>query len=270
MIGTVRRDIGGDFHENGIANMHAAWKIVCCLLFFLLLPAIAVCAELGDGKTGVQDTKAVSNALIRNDVKKAKKRKKSDMNDPEKLREIAEKTILSIQSPGGDSDNNLDLPVKGRISSTVGLRQDPINGDIRMHNGIDIAIAEGTPVRPVAPGRVAYSGMQPGYGNMVIVQHDDGMISIYAHHLRNLVKSGERATKESVVAYSGSTGHSTGPHLHFEAWQAGKNVTSAFLPSFAGRKIEASSHISLEKTNLRKAIMSDGTILYIEIAANKK
>jgi murein DD-endopeptidase MepM/ murein hydrolase activator NlpD len=73
-----------------------------------------------------------------------------------------------------------------------------------------------------------------------------------------------------VVAYSGSTGHSTGPHLHFEAWQAGTNVTSAFLPSFAGRKIEASSHLSLEKTKLRKAIMSDGTILYIEIAARKK
>jgi murein DD-endopeptidase MepM/ murein hydrolase activator NlpD len=250
--------------------MYAAWKMIYCLLFFLLLPPVAICAEPGREMPAGEDTKAATSPLANKAWKKEKKRKKTDINNPERLQEIVEKTILSIQSPGGGSDNNLDLPVKGRISSTVGLRPDPINGDIRMHNGIDIAIAEGTPVKPVAPGRVAYSGTQPGYGNMVIIQHGDGMISIYAHHLRNLVKTGERVTKESVAAYSGSTGHSTGPHLHFEAWQGGRNVTSAFLPSFAGRKIEASSHISLEKTNLRKAIMSDGTILFIEIAARNK
>jgi len=239
-------------------------------MFFLLLPAVAVCAEPVSDTSGGKDTKAAASPHANKSGKKEKKRKKPDMNNPEKLQEIAEKTILAIQAPEGDVVSNLALPVEGRISSTVGLRPDPINGDIRMHNGIDIAIAEGTPVKPVAPGRVAYSGMQPGYGSMVIIQHEDGMISIYAHHLRNLVKSGDRVAKETVVAYSGSTGHSTGPHLHFEAWQAGSNVTSAFLPSFAGRKIEASSHLSLEKTNLRKAIMSDGTILYIEMAARKK
>jgi len=250
--------------------MRFAWNVIYSLLFFLLLPVVAVCAESVSGRTGGDVTKGVAPYLGKNNGDKEKKSKKPDMNNPEKLREIAEKTILAIQSPEGDSGNNLDLPVNGRISSTVGLRPDPLNGDIRMHNGIDIAIAEGTPVRPVAPGRVAYSGMQPGYGYMVIIQHEDGMISIYAHHLRNLVKTGDRVRKEANVAYSGSTGHSTGPHLHFEAWQGGRNVTSAFLPSFAGRKIEASSHISLEKTNLRKAIMSDGTILYIEIAAREK
>jgi murein DD-endopeptidase MepM/ murein hydrolase activator NlpD len=249
--------------------MRVFWKIIYCLLFSLLLPLVAVCAEPVSYMSGGEDMKAAASPLANKAGKKEKKRIKQDMNDPEKLQEIAEKSILAIQSPEGASGSNLDLPVKGRISSTVGLRPDPINGDIRMHKGIDIAIAEGTPVKPVASGKVAYSGMQPGYGNMVIIQHEDGMISIYAHHLRNLVKSCGRVTKETVLAYSGSTGHSTGPHLHFEAWQAGTNVTSAFLPSFAGRKIEASSHLSLEKTNLRKAIMSDGTILYIEIAARK-
>jgi murein DD-endopeptidase MepM/ murein hydrolase activator NlpD len=250
--------------------MRVFWKIIYSLLFALLLPLLAICAEPVSEMSGGEDMKAAASPLANKAGKKEKKRKKPDMNNPEKLQEIAEKSILAIHSPEGDGGNNLDLPVEGRISSTVGLRPDPINGDIRMHNGIDIAIAEGTPVRPVAPGRVAYRGMQPGYGNMVIIQHEDGMISIYAHHLRNLVKTGDRVGKDTMVAYSGSTGHSTGPHLHFEAWQAGRNVTSAFLPSFAGRKIEASSHLSLEKTNLRKAIMSDGTILYIEIAARKK
>jgi murein DD-endopeptidase MepM/ murein hydrolase activator NlpD len=249
--------------------MRVAWEIYYCSLFLLLLPAVAVCAEPGSDMSGGKDAKAASSPLADKAGKNVKKGKKPYMNNPEKLQEIAEKTIFAIQSPEGDSGSNLDLPVKGRISSTVGLRPDPINGDIRMHKGIDIAIAEGTQVRPVAPGRVAYSGMQPGYGNMVIIQHEDGMISIYAHHLRNLVKTGDRVAKETVVAYSGSTGHSTGPHLHFEAWQAGTNVTSAFLPSFAGRKIEASSHLSLEKTNLRKAIMSDGTILFIEVVGRK-
>jgi len=250
--------------------MLVGWKVTSFLLFFLLLSAVAVCAEWGSDRPGGQDKKAAASPLGKKAGKKEKKRKKPDMNNPEMLQEIAEKTIIALYSPEGEVAGSLDLPVKGRISSTVGLRTDPINGDIRMHNGIDIAIAEGTPVKPVAYGRVAYSGMQPGYGNMVIIQHEDRMISIYAHHLRNLVKTGDRVSKEAIVAYSGSTGHSTGPHLHFEAWQAGMNVTSAFLPSFAGRKIEASSHISLDKTNLRKAVMSDGTILFIEIAARKK
>jgi murein DD-endopeptidase MepM/ murein hydrolase activator NlpD len=250
--------------------MRVFWEVICYLLFFLSFPAVYVCAEPVFDMSGGKDTKAAASPVAKKTGKKEKNRKKPDMNNPEKLREIAERSILAIQSPGGDGGDNLELPVEGRISSTVGLRPDPITGDIRMHKGIDIAIAEGTPVRPVAPGRVAYSGTQPGYGNMVIIQHEDGMISIYAHHQRNLAKTGERVAKESVLAYSGSTGHSTGPHLHFEAWQAGMNVTSAFLPSFAGQDIEESSHISLEKTNLRKTILSDGTILFIEVASRKK
>jgi murein DD-endopeptidase MepM/ murein hydrolase activator NlpD len=231
------------------------------------MPNIAICVEQSTKAAGMEETKSPAPASVKKVVRKGKKSKKPDINNPDKLREIAEKSVLAVQS--GDDGNNLDLPVKGRISSTVGLRPDPINGDIRMHKGVDIAIAEGTPVKPVASGRVAYSGMQPGYGNMVIVQHDDGMISIYAHHSRNLVKTGARVGKDTMIAYSGSTGHSTGPHLHFEAWQAGMNVTSAFLPRFAGSRVEASNHESLEKTNLRKVIMSDGTILFVELVSKK-
>ncbi|HTP65032.1 MAG TPA: M23 family metallopeptidase [Geobacteraceae bacterium] len=240
-----------------------------CLLICLALPALAVCSDTGSQPATDGNDNTASPAAIKKEMKK-KKGKKPNLNDPATLAEIAEKSVAAGEGIGtGQAGENLDLPVKGRITSTVGLRPDPINGDIRMHNGVDIAIPEGTPVSPVAPGRIAYSGLQPGYGNMVIVQHDDGMISIYAHHSRNLVKTGEKVKKETRIALSGSTGHSTGPHLHFEAWQGGINVTSAFLPSFAGRRIEESTHGSLETTNLRKVIMSDGTILFVEVARKK-
>ena len=140
---------------------------------------------------------------------------------------------------------------------------------MRIHNGIDIAIPEGTAVMPVAPGVVIYSGLQPGYGNMVIVRHSDRMVSIYAHHSRNVVKTGDRVEKTTLLAFSGSTGHSTGPHLHFEAWKNKVNVTAAFLPDFAGHHIVASSDASLDRTNLRKTILSDGTILFIEVVRKK-
>lgn len=237
------------------------------LVHIICVPAPLFSADIASA--GVDIKPVISNdPQIDKTVKKKNRSKKKNVSDPERLREIAEKSILAAE--GGDDSSNLELPVDGRITSTVGLRPDPINGDIRMHRGIDIAIMSGTPVRPVAGGRVAYSGMQPGYGNMVIIQHDDGMISVYAHHSRNLVKTGDRVGKETTIAYSGSTGHSTGPHLHFEAWQSGVNVTSAYLPNFAGNRIEESTHESLEKTNLRKVIMSDGTILFVEVKQKKK
>jgi murein DD-endopeptidase MepM/ murein hydrolase activator NlpD len=264
--------IDGIVIAKGIRDVMGAvrLKVMIHMMAFLSLTANAFSADTGTDKAVDGKGAEVSPAAIRKAAKKGNKQNTPDLKNPETLKEIVEKSVAVETAPGsGEGAGTLDLPVKGRISSTVGLRPDPINGDIRMHNGIDIAIPEGTPVRPVASGRVAYSGLQPGYGNMVIVQHEDGMISIYAHHSRNLVKTGDRVTKETKIAYSGSTGHSTGPHLHFEAWQRGMNVTSAFLPTFAGRRIEASSHASLEKTNLRKVILTDGTILFVETVRAK-
>jgi murein DD-endopeptidase MepM/ murein hydrolase activator NlpD len=239
-------------------------------LLVLLAGAVAgVCAELPAGKDGGAPV-AGNPPTGRKTGSKGKKIRKPDITNPETLAEIVEKAISASEAPGTEEGTgNLDLPVRGRITSSVGPRHDPINGELRMHNGVDIAIPEGTPVKPVATGRVAYSGLQAGYGNMVIVQHEDGMISIYAHHSRNLVKVGDRVSKETRLAYSGSTGHSTGPHLHFEAWQGGMNVTRAFLPTYDGQRIEESSHGSLEKTNLRKVVLVDGTILFVEVARQR-
>jgi murein DD-endopeptidase MepM/ murein hydrolase activator NlpD len=160
----------------------------------------------------------------------------------------------------------LILPVNGTISSVVGLRYDPINGMLRNHNGIDIAIPEGTPVKSVAPGVISYSGSRNGYGNMVIVEHDDGTTTLYAHNRENIVSTGERVDRHSIVAHSGSTGRSTGPHLHFEAWYGGENITPEYLGGRSITQRYPAKYASLRRTNpIRKVVMADGSILLTNI-----
>lgn len=116
------------------------------------------------------------------------------------------------------------MPVDGHISSKFGMRKHPINGNHRFHHGMDIAASEGTEIYPYREGKVIFSGDQPGYGNTVIIDHGDGQISKYAHNRVNLVKAGDRVNESSVIAEVGSTGLSTGPHLHFEVRQNGKPI----------------------------------------------
>ena len=119
---------------------------------------------------------------------------------------------------------NISLPVSGRISSFYGLRVDPIDGTLKKHNGIDIAVSSGTKVRAVSSGKVVYSGYAKGYGNCVIIDHGNGFQTLYAHNSKNLVKTGQEVSQDTVIALSGSTGRVTGPHLHFEVRKDGKPV----------------------------------------------
>ncbi|NJD91745.1 MAG: M23 family metallopeptidase, partial [Geobacter sp.] len=153
------------------------------------------------------------------------------------------------------------LPIDGVITSTTGFRNDPFNGRLTHHNGLDIAAPTGTPVKPVAPGTVIFSGWKKGYGNTVILEHDDGMVTVYAHHSRNSVSEGERVDLGSVIAATGSTGRSTGPHLHFEAWRNGTNITSDFMPgSSSDTPATASS-----RAPIRRFLQSDGTLLFTNL-----
>lgn len=116
------------------------------------------------------------------------------------------------------------FPLLGRISSYFGKRNDPITGEDRFHHGVDIAAAEGTPVYPAASGRVIFSGKKDGYGNVVEVLHENGMVTKYGHNERNLVKEGDNVDPAKPIAYVGSTGRSTGPHLHFEVIMDGRTI----------------------------------------------
>ena len=189
------------------------------------------------------------------------------------LDEIVKKTVMASLTPHDESKESSFTPhlpaVGGTITSKVGMRIDPIDGNWRQHNGIDIAIPAGTHVMPVAPGVVAYSGSRSGYGNTVIVEHENGIITLYAHNSKILVAVGQSVTTESTLALSGSTGRSTGPHLHFEAWQAGTNVTAAFLPgngmTLPKKTLIASTH---RAPRFRSETLSDGSILFTNIPAS--
>jgi len=117
------------------------------------------------------------------------------------------------------------MPVKnGYISSGFGGRIHPISGKYKGHQGVDIPGKKGTPVNSVAAGIVIKSGRSGGYGNMVEIRHPDGYTTRYAHNQKNLVKEGDLVEKGQKIALLGSTGRSTGPHVHFEVRKDDKPV----------------------------------------------
>jgi murein DD-endopeptidase MepM/ murein hydrolase activator NlpD len=200
--------------------------------------------------------------------KSVKKQKTHDIS----LDEIVQKAVTASLNPHEAEQNSFEAhlpPVGGTITSRVGMRIDPIDGVWRHHNGIDIAIPAGTPVKPVAPGVVVYSGSRSGYGNTVVVEHDNGIITLYAHNSRILVTEGQSVTSESTLALSGSTGRSTGPHLHFEAWQSGTNVSMAFLPDSGITLPRTTLVASSQRTHrFRSEPLSDGSILFTNIPSS--
>jgi murein DD-endopeptidase MepM/ murein hydrolase activator NlpD len=112
--------------------------------------------------------------------------------------------------PLESGDETLIWPISGTINSGYGPRGQGF------HDGIDIAAAEGTLVRAAEKGEVIYSDYIRGYGNVVILRHAGGVVSVYAHNQINLVRNGQNVEQGDVIAKVGSTGRVTGPHLHFE------------------------------------------------------
>jgi murein DD-endopeptidase MepM/ murein hydrolase activator NlpD len=167
-------------------------------------------------------------------------------------------------APGNGTLTAFVLPVQGIITSPVGMRHDPVDGLLRHHNGVDIAVPEGTPVKPVAPGVVTFSGFRRGYGNTVIIAHYDGLVTLYAHNSTCFVIEGERVAAGSTIALSGSTGRSTGPHLHFEAWKDGVNMTTTFLSGMHGNGVGISELYRREET-IRRTIQADGSLLFTNL-----
>ena len=124
----------------------------------------------------------------------------------------------------GRESGGFQQPVPGRISSNYGLRMHPILRYSRMHRGVDFRASHGTPILAAADGRVSRAGWAGGYGRQVRLNHDGGIATSYSHMSRIAVSSGSRVRRGQVIGYVGTTGLSTGPHLHYEMYRNGATV----------------------------------------------
>ncbi|MCY1530968.1 Peptidase family M23 [compost metagenome] len=117
--------------------------------------------------------------------------------------------------------------LQGYMSSPFGRRTDPLSGRLSVHKGVDFAAKAGSDVVAVAAGVVTASGRRSGYGNTVEISHTDGYVTLYAHNQRNLVQVGDLVQRGQTIAKVGSTGRSTGYHVHFEVSKNGRLVNPA-------------------------------------------
>jgi murein DD-endopeptidase MepM/ murein hydrolase activator NlpD len=122
-----------------------------------------------------------------------------------------------------------------RVTSGFGMRHDPLHGELRRHDGVDIAAPVGTPIRAPKDGVVRFAGDRGGYGNVVYLDHGDGTESRYAHCDAIAVRAGQVVRSGDVIASVGSTGRSTGPHLHLELRANGAALDpSSLVPVILG------------------------------------
>ena len=146
------------------------------------------------------------------------------LKERQAARAAAAAAAAAAQSSGGQgaSDNwvqgtgQLGWPVSGEITSPYGYRVHPIWGTTIYHSGIDIGVDEGTPVHAADGGVVVWSGWMGGYGYAVVIDHGNGLSTLYGHNSELAVDEGQSVAKGQVISYAGSTGNSTGPHVHFE------------------------------------------------------
>ena len=143
---------------------------------------------------------------------------------------------VNADGVGGEGSSAIGLPVHGRMTSPYGERFHPILGYMRFHKGVDLAATAGTPIVAAADGRVISAGWSGGYGRAVVIAHAGGVETRYGHMSRIAASAGEIVHRGEVIGYVGSSGLSTGPHLHFEVTRNGRpvNPTTARLLASPG------------------------------------
>lgn len=150
-------------------------------------------------------------------------------------------TSPSVSRSSDLADDAIVWPILGNINSHFGRR------GASFHDGIDIAAQEGSPIRAIGKGEVIYSDQLRGYGNLVILRHSGGLVSVYAHNQVNLVAAGEFVAQGDIIGKVGSTGRVTGPHLHLEIRK--NNIAQdplLYLPQLCCR--QSSDSVDAEKS----------------------
>jgi murein DD-endopeptidase MepM/ murein hydrolase activator NlpD len=153
----------------------------------------------------------------------------------------------------------MSQPVPGHITSGFGYRVHPILGYRRFHRGLDIGARHGTPILATTDGQVVRAGWGGGYGNVVELRHSGGLATRYGHMSRIAVSGGQRVRQGQVIGYVGSTGLSTGPHLHYEMFRNGQLVDPRSV-RFASRSQLEGSELAGFRGRLR-------TLLAIPVGA---
>lgn len=146
----------------------------------------------------------------------------------------------------------MGMPVAGRITSSFGYRMHPLLGYLKMHKGLDIGAPYGAPIYAALDGVVQGAGRSGGYGNFVKLVHGGGLASGYGHMSRIAVSRGQHVRQGQVIGYVGSTGMSTGPHLHWEVWRNGQTINPRSI-SFAS--VQALSGETLRRFKARVATL---------------
>lgn len=141
-------------------------------------------------------------------------------------------------SGDGVQRDGLMAPVPGRVTSTYGMRRHPILGYRRMHSGLDFRAGQGTPIYAATDGRVEFAGRNGGYGNYVRLRHQGNLGTGYAHMSRIAVSRGQQVRQGQVIGYVGSTGLSTGPHLHYEMYRGDQKIDPASVRFVTREKLQ--------------------------------
>lgn len=155
-----------------------------------------------------------------------------DLTTDDEISSIIQEQMTNYKTLVEDVSSQLDFlecypdfsPISGYITSNFGYRRDPFTGLTSFHRGVDITAPKNTEIHAAASGTVTYSGYNGNYGNMIVISHGYDYETVYAHNNKNVVKVGDQVTKGDLIGYIGSTGRSTGPHVHFEVHFEGKQI----------------------------------------------
>lgn len=151
-----------------------------------------------------------------------------ELLDGELSEAITEKEQIDSLSVSASAQTFM-IPVVGTVVSEYGMRTNPVTGIYCLHGGIDIAAESGTDILAAYDGVVTAAGYSSSYGNYVIIEHNSNIKTLYAHSSKLLVKEGQTVKKGDLIALVGSTGRSTGPHLHFEVRVGGNRIDPRWI-----------------------------------------
>jgi len=163
------------------------------------------------------------------DVEVVREENSTGTDKPNYVVEVKEDIVAKDNAIEKEEIISYIFPLKDnfRVSSKFGYRIHPVNKIKKFHYGVDLACSKGTAIYAVADGKITRSNFANGYGNFIIIRHNNGIVTAYGHLNNSNVEKGQLVKKGDVIGYVGSTGRSTGPHLHFEVIKNSKKVNPA-------------------------------------------